>query len=234
MGYIGWIGTFEGRKGTGKERVFESELVRELRVLGAVLYCKTSVPHTLMSNETMNNIIDQTSNPVNRLLSAGGSSGGEGALIALRGSPLGFGTDIGGSMRYPAAACGLFGLKPSSGRLPYEGTASSMDGQNTVLPAIGPMAPSVADLRLAMTAVLSQQPWLKDPTVHNIPWREDIERETRRQLASSRAAFGIFYNEAGLMKPHPPLIRALDTISCALGDLGHKVEIIKILKLADS
>lgn len=57
MGYVGWIGTFQGKKGTGKERVFESELVKELCDLGAVLYCKTSVPHTLMTGETTNNII---------------------------------------------------------------------------------------------------------------------------------------------------------------------------------
>ena len=85
MGYVGWIGTFEGKMGTGKERVFESEMVRELRNCGAVLYCKTAVPHTLMSGETMNNIIGYTLNPKNRQLTAGGSSGGEGALIGIGG-----------------------------------------------------------------------------------------------------------------------------------------------------
>jgi amidase len=85
MGYVGWIGTFEGKKGTGKEKVFESEMVKMLRNAGAVLYCKTSVPHTLMSGETVNNIIGYTLNPKNRNLTAGGSSGGEGALIGIRG-----------------------------------------------------------------------------------------------------------------------------------------------------
>lgn len=99
MGYIGWIGTFQGQRNTGKEKVFESEMVKELRNLGAVLYVKTSVPHTLMAGETINNIIGYTFNPKNRHLSSGGSSGGEGALISLRGSPGGFGTDIGGSIR---------------------------------------------------------------------------------------------------------------------------------------
>lgn len=47
MGYVGWIGTFMGKKGTGQEKVFESEMVKELRASGAVLYCKTSVPHSL-------------------------------------------------------------------------------------------------------------------------------------------------------------------------------------------
>lgn len=121
MGYVGWIGTFMGKKNTGKEKVYESEMVKELRALGAVLYCKTSVPHSLMVGETINNIIGYTTNPKNRSLSAGGSSGGEGALISLKGSPVGFGTDIGGSIRIPAAFCGLYGLRPSAGRLPYEG-----------------------------------------------------------------------------------------------------------------
>jgi amidase len=85
MGYVGWIGTFEGKKGTGKEKVVESEMVKMLRNAGAVLYCKTSVPHTLMSGETVNNIIGYTLNPKNRQLTAGGSSGGEGALIGIRG-----------------------------------------------------------------------------------------------------------------------------------------------------
>jgi amidase len=85
MGYVGWIGTFEGKKGTGKEKVYESEMVAMLRNAGAVLYCKTSVPHTLMSGETVNNIIGYTLNPKNRRLTAGGSSGGEGALIGIRG-----------------------------------------------------------------------------------------------------------------------------------------------------
>ena len=74
----GWINTFEGKKGTGKEDVFESEMVKELRSLGAVLYCKTSVPQSLMTGETVNNIIGYTTNPKNRNLSCGGSSGGEG------------------------------------------------------------------------------------------------------------------------------------------------------------
>ena len=60
-------------------------MVRELRNSGAVLYCKTSVPHTLMTGETINNIVGYTLNPKNRQLTCGGSSGGEGALIGLRG-----------------------------------------------------------------------------------------------------------------------------------------------------
>lgn len=90
MGYVGWIGTFEGKTGTGKEKVFESEMVKALRSAGAILYVKTSVPHTLMSGETVNNIIGYTLNPKNRRLTCGGSSGGEGALIGIKGCTLCF------------------------------------------------------------------------------------------------------------------------------------------------
>ncbi len=70
--------------------------------------------------ETKNNIWGETCNPYNKNLSAGGSSGGEAALIAMKGSPLGFGTEIGGSLRHPAAWTNLYGLKPSYGRFPTD------------------------------------------------------------------------------------------------------------------
>jgi hypothetical protein len=74
----------------------------------------------------------RTVNPHNNKLSCGGSSGGEGALIALRGSVMGLGTDIGGSIRIPAGFNGLYGLRPSHGRMPYNMLANSMEGQETI------------------------------------------------------------------------------------------------------
>ena len=216
-----------GKKGTGREKVFESEMVRELRNLGAVLYCKTSVPHTLMSGETVNNIIGYTWNPKNRNLSCGGSSGGEGALIGLKGSPVGFGTDIGGSIRIPAAFNGLYGIRPSVGRLPYEGMANSMDGQNSVLSVVGPLSHSAASLRLMFKSLLSQQPWLHDPLVHEIPWRDELEQQVIDLVASTQSgtdklAFGVLKHD-GVVTPHPPVRRAMDIVVKTLEKLGHKV-----------
>ncbi|KAL8765719.1 MAG: hypothetical protein Q9209_007284 [Squamulea sp. 1 TL-2023] len=218
MGYVGWLGTFQGKKGTGKERVFESELVKELRDLGAVLYCKTSVPHSLMTGETINNIIGYTWNPKNRNLSSGGSSGGEGALIGFRGSPVGFGTDIGGSIRIPAAFNGLYGLRPSRGRLPYEGMANSMDGQNSVLSVVGPLAPSVSTLQLMVKSLLSREPWLHDPLVHDMPWRDDRAVVSQTQELS----FAVLRHD-GAVSTHPPVKRALQTVVERLEEQGHKV-----------
>ncbi|KAI9793293.1 MAG: Acetamidase [Piccolia ochrophora] len=227
MGYVGWIGTFQGQKDTGRERIYESEMAKELRAAGALLYCKTSVPHTLMTGETVNNIIGYTTNPKNRHLSCGGSSGGEGALIALRGSPGGFGTDIGGSIRIPAAFNGLYGIRPSSGRLPYEGMANSMDGQNSMLSVVGPLAQTAASLRLLVKSVLEQEPWLHDPLVVEMPWRPEQEEQVKRanktdDQSSERLAFGVLRQD-GVVNPHPPVRRAIDVVVETLKKLGHQV-----------
>jgi hypothetical protein len=193
MGYVGWIGTFEGKKGTGKEKVFESEMVSELRNLGAVLYCKTSVPHTLMAGETVNNIIGYTWNPKNRHLTSGGSSGGEGALIGLKGSPIGFGTDIGGSIRIPAGFNGLYGLRPSSGRMPYEGMANSMVRQSL------PKPPSDAN------PILSQKFFI--PALIGRAKYDPLRRRAARNIRRLTETYDEKYPEPTTMAPRPPSCR---------------------------
>ncbi len=145
-----------------------------------------------MIAETINNIIGRTLNPYNRLLSCGGSSGGEGALIALHGSPLGVGTDIGGSVRIPAAFNNLWGLKPSHGRLPFSKVKKTSDGQDIINSVCGPMAHSVGDLVYFMQAVLQQEPWNYDSKVIAIPWRETryIEGKTGKKVFGVIAAEG--------------------------------------------
>lgn len=230
MGYVGWMDTFRGNKDDPRKGVFESELVRELRELGAVLHCKTSVPTSLMIGETINNLTGYTWNPANRLVSSGGSSGGEGALIALRGSPAGFGTDIGGSVRIPAAFNGLFGIRPTSGRIPYEGTANSMDGQNSVLSVIGPLATSARSMKMLFQSILSTCPWLHDPLNVELPWRHELEDEVLSLVKNSSAtsgqgqlAFGIMHDD-GIVRPQPPVARGLRIVEETLIKLGHKVK----------
>ncbi|KAK4941858.1 hypothetical protein LTR10_018334 [Elasticomyces elasticus] len=226
MGYVGWIGTFEGTKDDPRKGTFESEMVKELRALGAVLYCKTSVPHTLMSGETVNNIIGYTWNPKNRHICSGGSSGGEGALIGLKGSPGGFGTDIGGSIRIPAAFNGLFGIRPTSGRLPYEGMANSMDGQNSVLSVVGPLATTARSVKLLTKTILAQTPWLHDPLVVDMPWRDAEEQAVYDIVKSSSSkgqlTFAVMKSD-GIVNPQPPVARAVAAVVEALTSAGHKV-----------
>jgi amidase len=179
----------------------------------------------LMAGETANNIIGYTWNPKNRHLATGGSSGGEGALIGLKGSPVGFGTDIGGSIRIPAAFNGLYGIRPSSGRLPYEGMANSMDGQNSILSVVGPIATSVGALRLVIKGILSQQPWLHDPLVAEIPWRAEQEQAVLDIVKASdggQLAFGIMRSD-GVVGLQPPVSRAIDIVEKTIEKLGHKL-----------
>lgn len=91
----------------------ETVLVSLLAKLGAVFYVKTAVPVAMMMMETISNVWGETNGAYHTGTTSGGSSGGEGVLLAMRGSPLGIGTDIGGSIRIPSAFNGLFGLKPT-------------------------------------------------------------------------------------------------------------------------
>lgn len=218
MGYVGWIGTFEGRTGTGKERVVESELVREIRELGGVPFCKSSLPHTVMSMETWNNIVGFTYNPSNRLMTTGGSSGGEGALVGMKGSPIGFCTDIGGSIRIPSAFNGIYGIRPSFGRLPYTGAANSMPGQNSIPSVCGPMASSAASLKLMLKSVLAAEPWLRDPAVVELPWRDELAMLP----SQGPLTFGIWTTD-NTVGPTPPVKRALAMAKAQIEQLGHQV-----------
>ena len=91
------------------------------------MIAKTNVPQTLFAFESSNPLWGRTNNPWSAAHTAGGSSGGEGALLAADGAVLGVGTDIGGSIRIPAGYCGIYGLKPGHGRISYEGMAGASE-----------------------------------------------------------------------------------------------------------
>jgi amidase len=185
MGYVGWIGGNLGVADPKQAHKVESQLTTELLSLGAVLYCKTSLPQTLLFGETKKNIIGQTLNPHNQNLSCGGSSGGEGALQALRGSILGVGTDIGGSVRIPTAFNGIFCLKPTQERLSYRYVANNNPGQNTYRSTVGFLSTSLGGLELLFRSDLSTQPWLRDPAVVLMPFREEIMDEYSSRVISN-------------------------------------------------
>ncbi|KDQ31042.1 hypothetical protein PLEOSDRAFT_1092424 [Pleurotus ostreatus PC15] len=212
MGYVSWLGKYATKN---------SVLVDVLLELGAVPFVKTNIPQTLMWPETFNHIFGRTSNPHNRSLTSGGSSGGEGALIGLRGSPLGVGSDIGGSVRIPSAFCGVYGLRPSYNRIPYGGCVNSMEGQDSVLSVLGPISNSIVGLKAFTQSVIESQPWLKDPLALRKRWSPEeydlIEHNNGKNLC-----FAILWND-GLTVPHPPIIRGLETTKKALIAAGHTV-----------
>ncbi|KAM7205455.1 Amidase signature domain containing protein [Naviculisporaceae sp. PSN 640] len=229
MGYVGWVDTFEGKRGTDKERNTESELIREFNQLGAVVIGKTTLVQSTWSPETSNNILGYLWNPHKRALSAGGSSGGEGVMQALRGSVFGIGTDIGGSVSMPASYNGIFSLKPSNGRISMKGAVGPSPGQQ-IMPAVaGIMGVSIATIRLVLKSLLSTEPWLHDPYIVPIPWREAEEYhpessggEVGEQQQRYGPAFGIMTND-GVVTPHPPVQRALQVVKHALNRMGHKL-----------
>uniref|UniRef100_A0A1I8HSA5 Amidase domain-containing protein n=1 Tax=Macrostomum lignano TaxID=282301 RepID=A0A1I8HSA5_9PLAT len=142
--------------------------VRQIKALGGVPFVRTVVPQTMLSVLSSNPIDGTVLNPANRSRCPGGSSSGEGALIAAGGSPLGLGTDIGGSVRTPAAWCGVASLKVTGGRLSRLGMRGT-GPQRLVEPAWGPMAPDVDSLALLLECLL-EPPMplpaeLTDPTV---------------------------------------------------------------------
>jgi amidase len=124
--------------------------VRRLRDAGAIPLCKTNLPDLLFAYESDNLIYGRTNNPYDLERTPGGSSGGESALIAACGSPLGLGSDAAGSVRLPAHFCGITSIKPTTGRLPRTGHVPPAGGWVAEVWQIGPMARHVEDLKLAM------------------------------------------------------------------------------------
>lgn len=176
-----------------------SALAALLIDLGAVLYCKTNLPQTIMTGDTHNNIFGRTLNPRNTMLTAGGSTGGEGALIALRGSILGVGTDIAGSIRLPSLCNGIYGFRPSVGLVPHGGVRDlTTPGTDGVRSTAGPMATSARDLSMFLKAILQADSWRYDSTAFSIPW---TSLPSRPQLR-----IGVVQND-GMYTPTPPVRR---------------------------
>lgn len=96
---------------------------------GAIPYVKTNIPITLLSFESTNDVWGRCCNPHNVGYSPGGSTGGEGALLAYGGGRIGIGSDVAGSVRVPAHFSGLYSLRCSTGRWPKQGMNTSMPGQ---------------------------------------------------------------------------------------------------------
>jgi amidase len=175
-GFVSWVGRIAPDEGL---------ILKLLWHAGCVFHARTTEPQTLMHLETSSNIYGVTVNPYNTGLTSGGSSGGEGALLGMRGSCLGIGTDIGGSIRSPAANQGLFGLRPTSYRLPLDGFAATMTGQEQIVPVIGPLSTSLEGIKIFMKTLIDQKPWLYEPSLVPMPWRES---DKQGSLVSSKSS----------------------------------------------
>jgi amidase len=188
--------------------------VARYKAAGAVVLGKTNVPEVSLAFESDNLVYGQTKNPYDLTRTPGGSSGGEAAGIASGMSPLGLGSDAGGSIRVPAHFCGIAGIKPTSGRTPRTGHFPPMGGLLDSIWQIGPLARRVEDLALALP-LLCGTDW-RDPTVAPVP----LGDPTQVDLKTLRVAF---HTDNGIISPTPDLAATVRDTARVLEDAGCKV-----------
>ncbi|NXX77029.1 FAAH1 hydrolase, partial [Urocolius indicus] len=230
IGYKGHLSTCGLVQCLGTVVQEDSVLVKVLKTQGAIPFAVTNVPQSLFSYDCSNPIFGQTLNPLNPQKSPGGSSGGEGALIAGGGSILGIGSDIGGSIRLPSSFCGLCGFKPTAQRLsPFDHLLQPAWLEQCLLNvglcfpptpvpcALGPMARDVDSLALCMKALLCQEMFQLDP-------KKMLRVVSLLQVYSGRAALRVGYYDTDGYFPLPPGVRRSlrDTVA-ALRQAGHQL-----------
>ncbi|WP_028648729.1 amidase [Nocardiopsis sp. CNT312] len=197
---------------------FDTHAAGRLRAAGALLTGKTNTPELGSSCYTENGIAPPTRNPWNTALTPGGSSGGAAAAVAARLAPIAHGTDGGGSVRIPASACGLFGLKPTRGRVSAGPGRADLAGLATA----GFLTRTVADAALVLDAVAGNLPG-DQYTAPCPPPGPTFLGHTRR--APRRLRIGRYTEPGATDAPvHPHVRRAHDEATELLVELGHEVE----------
>ena len=193
-------------------------IIKVLKAHGAIPFVKTNVPQTMISWENTNPIFGQTLNPRNLTRGPGGSSGGECALIAGGGSILGIGSDVGGSIRVPAACCGIYGMKLTAGRTSLRGMQYASEGQMCVAVANGPLAKDVDSLLLCSKVLMSSMMFELDTYTPPVPFREKMYGEKKGKPLK----IGYYVND-GMHTAVPPMVRAVEEAVEALKNQGHEL-----------
>lgn len=202
----------------GKLTKSDGPLVKRLREAGAIVIGVTNVPQLLIYHESDNPVYGRANNPWNPARVPGGSSGGEGAIVAAGGSPLGLGSDIGGSIRVPAHFCGIHGIKPTAHRLTSLDNPRFFDSGQEAIPAQpGPLARRVEDLVLAMSVLAAPGQELFDVSVPPVPWPDP------KQIDVSKLRVAM-YTDDGFFTPSPGCRRAVEAAAAALRAEGATVE----------
>ena len=190
----------------GHSAAADCEAVAAWRAAGAVVVGKTNIAQALVFVETDNPLYGRTNHPENDERSPGGSSGGEATTVAIGGSALGLGTDIGGSGRIPAAFCGIASIKPTAGRLPDMGRLSIPVGQGAIGSQLAPMARNVADVELGLSVL--------NPS--------HLRLTPSREVDLSRLRVGVFESD-GLFAPAPGVRRVVREAAARLKAAGVQV-----------
>ncbi|XVH33479.1 amidase (plasmid) [Haloferacaceae archaeon DSL9] len=168
----------------GYESPRTSVVVERLEAAGAVILGKTNVPEFGHKGTTDNAVVGPTASPTDPSLNAGGSSGGSAAAVGAGMAALALGSDAGGSIRIPATACGVFGLKPSFGLVPGDSRPNAFRKKRHHT-ATGPLSRTVADAALAMAVIAGPHP--SDPS--SIPVDIDYVGAVGRDIGDLRVAY---------------------------------------------
>ena len=194
---------------------FDAPLVERLRDAGAVLLGKTNLPELGWKGDSGNRLCGPTRNPFDRTRTAGGSSGGAAAAVAAGLGPLAHGGDGAGSIRIPAAFCGVVGLKPSHGRVPY-----APGGALELLVSEGPLARTVRDAALLLDVLAGED--ARDRLSLPAP-RTPLRAACERPVAGLRIAWS---PDLGHAVVEPGVARAVATAVDAFTELGcHVAEV---------
>ncbi|XP_070557736.1 vitamin D3 hydroxylase-associated protein-like [Ptychodera flava] len=192
----------------------DSVIVKILRLQGAIPFAKTNIPQIVGSFACSNPIYGETIHPTDRTRCPGGSSGGEGALICCNASPLGIGTDIGGSVRVPAHFCGICGLKPTKHRISTKGVRVGRPGIKGVSSTPGPMARDVDSLVLFMRALLVPEMFELDSSVPPLVFNDQVYNSHKRLRIG-------YCCDSKLFPPVPSCRRAVLLTKQLLEESGH-------------
>jgi fatty acid amide hydrolase len=197
----------------------DGPLVKRWRAAGAIILGKTNIPQLLYYPEADNPVYGRCNNPWNLDRVPGGSSGGEGAIIAAGGSPLGLGGDIGGSLRVPAHFCGITTLKPTTALLSNKDNPDhlAITGQEAIVSQQGALARTVEDVALGLRLLAAPGQEVFDPTIPPVQWRDPAQVD----LSALRIAM---YTDDGFISASPALRRATREAAEALRAKGIAVE----------
>ena len=188
----------------------DATVIARMRSAGAILLGKSNCPPGGSGGQSWNPLHGGTRNPYDLTRSPGASSSGEAAIIAAAGSPIGIGSDSGGSIRVPAHYCGIAALKPTTGWVPSTGAYGLPGGLMDPRSQVGPMARYVSDLALVLPLLVG--PDGVDSAVIPMP-----PRRRRPKLLGLKVAW---YAQDGIVPPAKPTVAALQSAVHALSAAG--------------
>jgi amidase len=191
----------------------DATVIARMRSAGAILLGKSNCPPGTTGGESLNTLHGGTRNPYDLTRSPGASSSGEAAVIAAAGSPVGIGSDSGGSMRVPAHYCGVAALKPTTGWVPSTGAYGLVGGLLDPRSQVGPMARYVTDLAFVLPILCG--PDGVDSNVVPMP-----PRRRRPKLRGLKVAF---YTDDGISTPSKATVEAVKAAVRALQDAGCRI-----------